>query len=41
MALWIDEGQPVIKEVFNPEERETQEFLGRMHDFNARADMRE
>lgn len=40
VALWIDEGQPVIKEVFNPEERETQEFLGRMHDFNARADMR-
>jgi hypothetical protein len=40
VALWVDEGQPVVKHVFTPEEREAQEFLGRIHDINARTDMR-
>jgi hypothetical protein len=36
----VDEGEPVVKHVFNPEERESQEFLGRLSEVNARNDMR-
>ncbi|RZJ12532.1 MAG: hypothetical protein EOP39_03350 [Rubrivivax sp.] len=40
LALWIDDGTPQVKSVFNAEERESQEFLGRAYDINARTDMR-
>ncbi|WP_233375379.1 glycosyl hydrolase 115 family protein [Roseateles cellulosilyticus] len=40
LALWVDDGAPIVRSVFNPQERESQEFLGRQHDLNARADMR-
>ncbi|MFN3819903.1 glycosyl hydrolase 115 family protein [Blastomonas sp.] len=40
LALWIDDSAPQIVAVFSPEERETQEFLGKAHDTNARTDMR-
>lgn len=40
LSLWIDDGPPQIVAVFTPETLETQEFLGKQHDINARADMR-
>lgn len=40
LALWVDDGEPQVRSVFNAQDRENQEFLGAQHALNARADMR-
>lgn len=40
LALWVDDGPPQIVTVFSPENRESEEFLGKASEINARNDMR-
>ena len=40
LALWVDDGPPQVVTVFTPEKRESEEFLGKASEINARNDMR-
>ena len=40
LALWVDDCPPQVVTVFTPEKRESEEFLGKASEINARNDMR-